>query len=102
MGKLIPRHEFLEKLIKFRNIDVIKVVTGVRRCGKSTLFDLYIEHLKSTGVDEKHIVHVNLEDIGMEHLHEYKALHDFLLSKLQRDEMFPGGRYTAWQRHGIG
>jgi len=87
MDKLIPRPTYLENLIKLRKVDVIKVVTGVRRCGKSTLFDLYIEHLKSTGVEDSQIVHINLEDIGLEHLHEYKALYDFLLSKLQKGKM---------------
>ncbi|MCL2605233.1 MAG: ATP-binding protein [Defluviitaleaceae bacterium] len=84
---MIPRPQFLENLIKFREVDVIKVVTGVRRCGKSTLFVLYMEYLKSTGIDESQIVHINLEDMGMEHLHNYKALNEFLLSKLQKDKM---------------
>jgi predicted AAA+ superfamily ATPase len=87
MDKLISRPHFLENLIKFRDVDVIKVITGVRRCGKSTLFDLYIEYLKTQGVDKSQIIHVNLEDVGMEHLHNYKALHEFLLSKLQKDKM---------------
>jgi len=87
MDRLIPRPQFLENLIKFREVDVIKVVTGVRRCGKSTLFVLYMEYLKSTGIDESQIVHINLEDMGMEHLHNYKALNEFLLSKLQKDKM---------------
>ncbi|MDR1563976.1 MAG: ATP-binding protein [Oscillospiraceae bacterium] len=87
MDKLIPRPHFLENLIKFREVDVIKVVTGVRRSGKSTLFDLYIEHLKSSGVDESQIIHINLEDIGMEYLHDYQALHEFLASRLQSQKM---------------
>jgi predicted AAA+ superfamily ATPase len=87
MDKLIPRPCFLENLIKFREVDVIKAVTGVRRCGKSTLFNLYIEYLKTQGIEDAQIVHVNLEDVGLEHLHNYKALHDFLLSKLQADKM---------------
>jgi predicted AAA+ superfamily ATPase len=87
MGKLIPRPHYLENLIKFREVDVIKVVTGVRRCGKSTLFDLYIEYLKSTGVGDNRIVHINLEDMGMEHLHDYKALHEYLAGKLQPEKM---------------
>ncbi|MDR1322320.1 MAG: ATP-binding protein [Gracilibacteraceae bacterium] len=86
MDKLIPRPRFLANLIKFRDVDVIKVVTGVRRCGKSTLFDLYIEYLKTQGVDESQIVHINLEDVAMEALHNYKALHEFLLSKLQKEK----------------
>ena len=87
MNKLIPRPEFLENLIKFREIDVIKIITGIRRCGKSTLFELYIEYLKNNGVDENQIIHINLEDIGMEHLHNYKTLHTFLISKLQSNKM---------------
>ncbi len=85
--RLVPRPGFLENLIKFREIDVIKVVTGVRRCGKSTLFELYIEYLKNNGVDENQIIHINLEDVGMERLHDYKSLHEFLVSKLQKDKM---------------
>jgi predicted AAA+ superfamily ATPase len=83
----MPRPHHLENLIRFREVDVIKVVTGVRRSGKSTLLALYIEHLKSTGVDESQIVHINLEDIGLEHLRAYRALHDFLVAKLQMDRM---------------
>jgi predicted AAA+ superfamily ATPase len=48
---------------------------------------LYIEYLKSTGIDDSQITHINLEDIGMEHLHDYRALHDFLLSRLQEGKM---------------
>ena len=85
--KLVPRPRFLEKLIRFRGVDVIKVVTGVRRCGKSTLFDLYIEYLKNSGVYEDQIIHINLEDVGVEHLRDYTALHEFILSKLQKNTM---------------
>jgi len=87
MDKLIPRPQFLENLIKFRGVDVIKVITGVRRCGKSTLLDMYIDYLRGTGVDETQIVHINLEDMGMEQLREYRALHDYLVSKLQKEKM---------------
>lgn len=66
---------------------MIKIVTGVRRCGKSTLFKLYIERLKSEGIADDQIIHINLEDMGMEHLHHYDVLHDFLMSKLQKDKM---------------
>ena len=87
MNNLIPRPHFLDNLIKFRKVDVIKVVTGVRRCGKSTLLDLYIQYLKNEGIEDNQIVHINLEDVGMEHLHDYKALHEFLVSKLQEEKM---------------
>jgi predicted AAA+ superfamily ATPase len=87
MEKIVPRPRFLEKLIKFREVDVIKVVTGVRRCGKSTLFELFIEHLKQAGVEESQIIHINLEDVNMEHLHDYHALNEFLVNKLQKERM---------------
>jgi predicted AAA+ superfamily ATPase len=87
MTTLIARPYYLKNLIRLREVDVIKVVTGVRRCGKSTLFALYVEYLKSTGVNEDQIIHINLEDIGLEHLHEYRTLHDFLASKLHKDKM---------------
>jgi predicted AAA+ superfamily ATPase len=103
MARLIPRPQYLENLVKFREVDVIKVVTGIRRCGKSTLLALYIEHLKRSGVDDSQIVHINLEDIGMEHLHDYKALHEFLASKLQAGKMTyifvdEAGRCTGFEK----
>ena len=56
---MIQRKEYLEKLISWRDKQMIKVVTGVRRCGKSTLFRLYIDFLKSTGVTDEQIISVN-------------------------------------------
>ena len=84
MKPLVERVHYLESLKKWREKDVIKVVSGVRRCGKSTLFNLYIEHLKSTGVGEDQIIHINLEDVGSEHLTNYKTLHEYVVSKLAK------------------
>lgn len=86
MGMLVERSGYLENLKKWREKDVIKVITGVRRCGKSTLFNLYIEHLKMTGVSEDQIIHINLEDVGFEHLNDYKSLHDYVVSKLDKNK----------------
>ena len=52
---MIERTEYLEKLKKWKDKDLIKVVTGIRRCGKSTLFELFIEYLKTIGIEENHI-----------------------------------------------
>ena len=60
---MIGRKEYLDQLIASREKNIIKVITGVRRCGKSTLFQLYIDYLKSTGVTDDQIISVNLEDI---------------------------------------
>jgi len=79
------RKAYLAKLIAWREKQVIKVVTGVRRCGKSTLFRLYIEYLKSTGVLDRQIVFINLEDVEYERLLDYRTLHEHVRSRLQPD-----------------
>ena len=57
---MINRDNYLNKLIKFKDKELIKVVSGIRRCGKSTLFDLYIDYLLKTGVEENQIIRLNL------------------------------------------
>ena len=58
---MIERPEYLEELKRWKDKDLIKVVTGIRRCGKSTLFELFIDYLKQNGVKEDHIISLNLE-----------------------------------------
>ena len=53
---MIERKEYIESLKKWKDKDLIKVITGIRRSGKSTLFELYIEYLKSIGIKENHII----------------------------------------------
>ena len=60
---MIRRDEYLNELISFKDKDLIKVVTGIRRCGKSTLFELFIDYLKYNDVDSSHIIKINLEDV---------------------------------------
>ena len=85
---MIERKEYLDQLIASREKNIIKVITGVRRCGKSTLIELYIDYLKSTGVTDDQIISVNLEDIDYEHLLNYKALYEYVKERLQK------GKYT--------
>ena len=56
---LLVRKDYLETLMRFKDKQLIKVVTGIRRCGKSTLFDLFINHLESNGVSKKNIIKIN-------------------------------------------
>ena len=79
---MIIRHEYLNHLIKWKDEHVIKVITGIRRCGKSTLLLQYQDYLKAHGVDENQIISINLEDLNYEELYEYKALYNYILSKL--------------------
>ena len=59
---MINREEYLNELKKWKDKDLIKVLTGIRRCGKSTLFELFIDYLKKEGVKSNQIIHINLED----------------------------------------
>lgn len=83
--KRLERKEYLDKLICFRDKQLIKVVTGVRRCGKSTLLEIFRDYLRTDGVDEKQIVSINLEDFDFFPLHEPAALHTYV-----RERIVPG------------
>lgn len=83
----IERKEYLEKLIAFRDKQVIKIITGVRRCGKSTLMELFQDYLKSQGVLEEQIVAVNLEDYDFYELRNPKKLHTYIKERLVQGKM---------------
>lgn len=85
MRSVIERKQYLEKLIRNKDRDIIKVVTGVRRCGKSTLFLLYIDWLKKQGVLPEQIVSINLEALEYEDLRDYHALYAFITQRLCPD-----------------
>ncbi|MBR4743853.1 MAG: ATP-binding protein [Oscillospiraceae bacterium] len=78
----LERKEYLEKLAGFRDKQLIKVVTGVRRCGKSTLLEIYQDYLRANGVEEKQIVSINLEDFDLYALREPAALHAYIKERL--------------------
>ncbi len=84
---LIQRKEYLDKLIAFKDKQLIKIVTGIRRCGKSTLLKLYQTWLKENGVEEERIISINFEDIDYEELTDYKKLYEYLKSRLSDNEM---------------
>lgn len=86
MNKLVPRKLYLNQLAMWREKEMIKVITGVRRCGKSTLFDLYIEELKADGVSDEQIIFVNLEDVDYSELLDYKNLHEYVKGRILKDK----------------
>lgn len=79
---MIQRNEYLDELNKWKHDDLIKVITGIRRCGKSTLLKLFAEDLKSTGVGEEQIISINFEDLKNEELLDYKSLYCYISSRL--------------------
>ena len=79
---MIIRKEYIDYIIKFKDMALIKVITGIRRCGKSTLFMQYIDYLKNNGVSDNHIIFINFEDLKYEELNNYKALYDYIAEKI--------------------
>ena len=84
---MIERPEYLEQLKRFKDKDLIKVVTGIRRCGKSTLFELFINHLKETGIKDDQIIKINLEDADYD-FESYKELYDYVNKQLDSKKQF--------------
>lgn len=84
---MVQRKEYLEKLIEWKDDDVIKVVTGIRRCGKSTLLMQYQDYLKSIGIEENQIIAVNFEELEYEELCDYKKLYAYIKDRLIADKI---------------
>ena len=84
---MIERTEYLEKLKKWKDKDLIKVVTGIRRCGKSTLFELFIEYLKTIGIEENHIISINLENPDND-FENYKVFYKFVKQQIKDEKQY--------------
>jgi len=84
---MVLRRQYLEKLRKTQGSQIIKVITGVRRCGKSTLLAQFQEELLKSGVGSDQIISVNLEDLANKTLIDYTKLYDYLLERLQPGKM---------------
>lgn len=83
----IERVEYLNWLICHKDEQIIKVISGVRRCGKSTLFHIYRDALIEKGVAQEQIVMLNFEDVEYEHLLQYRTLYDYIVKRLLPDRM---------------
>jgi predicted AAA+ superfamily ATPase len=76
---MVKRPEYLAKLAGYKDKELIKVVTGIRRCGKSTLLGQFHSWLLENGVNEKQIQSINFEDMDYSHLRDFRVLHDYIL-----------------------
>lgn len=84
---MVKRKQYMDKIKKLKDQQVIKVVTGVRRCGKSTLLKQFQAYLLESGVSNAQIIDINFEDVANEHLLDYHALHDYITDRLQIGKM---------------
>ncbi|WP_455042854.1 ATP-binding protein [Leptotrichia buccalis] len=82
----IDRKEYLDFLVKSKDRQIIKVVSGVRRCGKSTLFEIYKDFLLENGVAKNQIISINFEDMDYEEFTDYKKLYEYIKSKMIEDK----------------
>jgi len=81
---MVQRREYLDQLKKWRDEQVIKVITGIRRCGKSTLLEIFQNELKADGVTEDQIISINFEELEYEELLDYKALYNYVKERLHK------------------
>jgi hypothetical protein len=82
---MIPRPEYLEKLKTFKDKDLIKVITGIRRCGKSTLLMLFREFLLQNGTSEQNIININFELMQYDKIQDYESFYQLMITKLSSE-----------------
>ena len=78
----INREQYISILKNFKDQQIIKVITGIRRCGKSTLLEMFQDYLKENGIEDRQIISINFEEADFEELQDRKKLYEFLKSKL--------------------
>ena len=84
---MVERKEYIDVLRQWKDEQVIKVVTGLRRCGKSTLLQMFRDELLKSGIPEEQIVFINFEDLAFEELLDYRKLYKYVCDKLITDKM---------------
>lgn len=83
---MIQRPEYLKELIRFKDKELIKVVTGIRRCGKSTMLEIFKDYLVGEGIDEEQIISINLEDLKYNFIKDYMDLYNYINDKLNKNK----------------
>ena len=83
---MIERNEYLEDLKNFQDKNLIKVVTGIRRCGKSTMFELFQDYLREQGIENEQIISVNLEDGDFRNIRTPEKLYDYVQDRLKKNK----------------
>lgn len=85
MAELINRPQYLNQLIQHRDVDLVKIVTGIRRCGKSSLLELFHQYLLAQGVADSHIIHMNMESLRYRDLTDYLPFYDAISEKIPKE-----------------
>lgn len=85
MSELINRPEYLKQLIQSKDVDLVKIITGIRRCGKSSLLDLFHQYLLQGGVSDEHIIHMDLESLRFRNLSNYLNFYDYVSERIPKN-----------------
>ncbi len=85
---MLKREIYLDKIRDFYDSDLIKILVGIRRCGKSVILEQIIEELKERNIDENHIIYINFEFIEFEQLIDYKKLNQYIKEKIVDDKLY--------------
>ncbi len=85
---MLKRELYLSRIRGFYNSDLIKILVGIRRCGKSVILNQIMEEIKETGVDENHIIYINFEYIEYEELQDYKKLNKYVKQQIKDSKMY--------------
>ena len=85
---MIIRERYLKEIRKFYDQDLIKVIIGIRRCGKSVLMKQIIDELKTKGIDEEHIIYINFEDYDYDIYTDSHKFHDFIKAKIKDNKKY--------------
>ena len=85
---MLKREIYLEKIRDFYDSNLIKILVGIRRCGKSVILEQIIQELKERNIDESHIIYVNFEFIEFEQLSDYKKLNQYVKDKINDDKLY--------------
>jgi len=85
---LLNRQQYINQIDKWRDMQIVKVITGLRRSGKSTLLTLFQQRLFSLGVEKNHVISLNFESLDAEPLLEYHALYDYIVKQMVDDKMY--------------
>lgn len=85
MKELVDRPEYLNQLILNKDIDLVKIVSGIRRSGKSSILDLFHQHLLDTGTPEANIIHMNLESLHYRDLTDYLTFYDYVSERISHN-----------------
>ena len=86
--KMLKREVYLSRIRGFYDSDLVKILVGIRRCGKSVILNQIVDEIKEKGVEENHIIYINFELIEYEELQDYKKLNKYIKDNIKDNKMY--------------